>query len=88
MPSINPEIGLKISNLLKTSGKLSEASFNEAKKRFESNGKAPLGILEYLIKDMFQAALPDCDSHSRASLKQHDDYHHHQEVDYMNQFYE
>ena len=51
MPSINPEISLKISNLLKTSGKLSEASFNEAKKRFESNGKAPLGILEYLIKD-------------------------------------
>ena len=51
MPSINPDISLKISNLLKTTGKLSEASLNEAKKKFESNGKAPLGILEYLIND-------------------------------------
>ena len=50
MPSINPDISLKISNLLKTTGKLSEASLNKQKK-FESNGKAPLGILEYLIND-------------------------------------
>ena len=53
MPSINPEISLKISNLLKTSGKLSEANFANAKKKFESNGKAPLGILEYLLNDNF-----------------------------------
>ena len=51
MPSINPEISIKISNLLKTSGKLSEANFNEAKKKYESNGKVPLGVLEYLIND-------------------------------------
>ena len=53
MPSINPEISLKISNLLKTSGKLSEANFANAKKKFESNGKAPLGIIEYLLNDNF-----------------------------------
>ncbi|WP_440675942.1 GspE/PulE family protein [Candidatus Pelagibacter sp. HIMB1593] len=51
MPSINPEISIKISNLLKTSGKLSEANFNEAKKKYDSNGKVPLGVLEYLIDD-------------------------------------
>jgi len=51
MPSINPEISLKISNLLKTSGKLSEANFNDAKKKYDSNGKVPLGVLEYLIND-------------------------------------
>ena len=51
MPSINPEISLKISNLLKSAGKLSEANFNDAKQRYENNGKAPLGILEYLIND-------------------------------------
>ena len=51
MPSINPEISIKISSLLKTSGKLSEANFNDAKKKYESNGKAPLGVLEYLIND-------------------------------------
>ncbi|WP_262589729.1 GspE/PulE family protein [Candidatus Pelagibacter communis] len=51
MPSINPEISIKISNLLKTSGKLSEANFNDAKKKYESNGKVPLGVLEYLIND-------------------------------------
>ena len=44
MPSINPEISIKISNLLKTSGKLSEANFNEAKKKYDSNGKVPLGV--------------------------------------------
>ena len=51
MPSINPEISIKISNLLKTSGKLSEANFNAAKTKYEGNGKAPLGVLEYLLND-------------------------------------
>ena len=51
MPSINPEISLKISNLLKNSGKLSDANFNDAKQKYENNGKAPLGILEYLLND-------------------------------------
>ncbi|MDC0899368.1 ATPase, T2SS/T4P/T4SS family [Candidatus Pelagibacter sp.] len=51
MPSINSEISIKISNLLMTSGKLSEANFNEAKKKYDGNGKAPLGVLEYLIND-------------------------------------
>ena len=51
MTSLNPEISIKISNLLKTTGKLSEANFNNAKKKFEDNGKAPLGVLEYLIND-------------------------------------
>ena len=51
MPSINPEISIKISNLLKTSGKLSEVNFNAAKTKYESNGKAPLGVLEYLLND-------------------------------------
>jgi type IV pilus assembly protein PilB len=51
MPSINPDISLKITTLLKNSGKVSEANLNEAKKKFESNGKAPLGVLEYLIND-------------------------------------
>ena len=51
MPSINSEISLKISNLLKNSGKLSDANFNDAKQKYENNGKAPLGILEYLLND-------------------------------------
>ena len=51
MPTINPEISLKISNLLKTTGKISEPSLNEAKKKFEGNGKSPLGVLEYLLND-------------------------------------
>ena len=51
MTSLNSEISIKISNLLKTTGKLSEANFNNAKKKFEDNGKAPLGVLEYLIND-------------------------------------
>ena len=53
MTSINPEISLKISNLLKVTGKLSESNFNQAKKKFDDNGKAPLGVLEYLINDNF-----------------------------------
>ena len=51
MTSINPEISLKISNLLKVTGKLSETNFNQAKKKFDDNGKTPLGVLEYLIND-------------------------------------
>ena len=51
MPTINPEISLKISNLLKTTGKISEPILNDAKKKFEGNGKSPLGILEYLLND-------------------------------------
>ena len=51
MPTINPEISLKISNLLKTTGKISEPSLNEAKKKFEGNEKSPLGVLEYLLND-------------------------------------
>ena len=51
MASINPEIVLKITTLLKNTGKVSEVNLNEAKKKFESNGKAPLGVLEYLIND-------------------------------------
>ncbi|WP_440909303.1 GspE/PulE family protein [Candidatus Pelagibacter sp.] len=53
MTSLNPEISFKISNLLKTSGKLSEANLNDAKKKYEGNGKAPLGVLEYLLSDKF-----------------------------------
>ena len=51
MPTINPEISLKISNLLKTTGKISEPVLNDAKKKFEGNGKSPLGVLEYLLND-------------------------------------
>ena len=51
MPTINPEISLKISNLLKTTGKISEPILSDAKKKFEGNGKSPLGILEYLLND-------------------------------------
>ena len=51
MPTINPEISLKISNLLKSIGKISEPILNDAKKKFEGNGKSPLGILEYLLND-------------------------------------
>ncbi|WP_440679368.1 GspE/PulE family protein [Candidatus Pelagibacter sp. HIMB1517] len=50
MPSISPEISLKVTNLLKTMGKLSEPMIAEAKKKYDGNGKAPLGILHYLIE--------------------------------------
>jgi type IV pilus assembly protein PilB len=49
MPSISPEISLKVTNLLKTMGKLSDPMIAEAKKKYDGNGKAPLGILHYLI---------------------------------------
>lgn len=51
MPSLNPEISLKISNLLKNMGKLSDASIAEAKKKLESNGEKDLGALDYLLED-------------------------------------
>ena len=51
MPSISPEISLKVTNLLKTMGKLTDPVIAEAKKKYDGNGKAPLGILHYLIED-------------------------------------
>ena len=51
MPSISPEISLKVTNLLKTMGKLSDPAIAEAKKKYDGNGKAPLGVLHYLIED-------------------------------------
>ena len=51
MPSISPEISLKVTNLLKTMGKLSDPAITEAKKKYDGNGKAPLGVLHYLIED-------------------------------------
>jgi len=51
MPSLNPEISLKISSLLKNMGKLSDASITEAKKKLESNGEKDLGALDYLLED-------------------------------------
>ena len=51
MPSISPEISLKVTNLLKTMGKLSDPAIVEAKKKYDGNGKAPLGVLHYLIED-------------------------------------
>ena len=38
-------------------GKVSEQSISEAKKKYEGNGKTPLGILTYLIEDKIVA---DC----------------------------
>ena len=51
MPQINTEISNKIATLLKNTGKLTETNLVEAKKKFENNGKSPLGILEYLLED-------------------------------------
>ena len=45
MPSINSDISLKISNLLKTTGKLSEASLNEAKKNLKAMERLHLVFL-------------------------------------------
>ena len=50
MPSINPEISIKISNLLKTSENYLKLTLTRLKK-YDSNGKVPLGVLEYLIDD-------------------------------------
>ena len=51
MPTISPEISIKIAGLLKSMGKVSEQSISEAKKKFEGNGKTSLGILTYLLED-------------------------------------
>ena len=51
MPTISPEISVKIAGLLKSMGKVSEQSISEAKKKYEGNGKTPLGILTYLLED-------------------------------------
>ena len=51
MPSISPEISLKVTNLLKTMGKLSDPAIAEAKKKDDGKGKAPLGVLHYMIED-------------------------------------
>jgi len=51
MASVAPEISTKISTLLKLTGKVNDKVLLDAKKKFESNGKSPLGVLDYLIKD-------------------------------------
>jgi type IV pilus assembly protein PilB len=51
MPTISPEISIKIAGLLKSMGKVSDESISEAKKKYEGNGKTPLGILTYLLED-------------------------------------
>jgi type IV pilus assembly protein PilB len=51
MPSISSEISLKISSLLKSMGKVTEDTLNEAKKKHDGNGEVPLGILHYLLED-------------------------------------
>jgi len=42
MPSISPEISLKVTNLLKTMGKLSDPAIAEAKKNMMEMAKPPL----------------------------------------------
>jgi len=51
MPTISPEISVKITGLLKSMGKVSEQSISEATKKSDGNGKTPLGILTYLLED-------------------------------------
>jgi type IV pilus assembly protein PilB len=51
MPSITPELSLKLSNLLKSMGKLSDISIAQAQKKYDGNGKVPLGVLHYLLLD-------------------------------------
>ena len=51
MPSISSEISVKISTLLKSMGKISDGALADAKKRYESNGETPLGLLDYLIEE-------------------------------------
>lgn len=50
MPTLSPEISTKISNFLKGMGKVNDQNIADAQKAFESNGKAPLGIIQYLLK--------------------------------------
>lgn len=51
MATLAPEISSKISNLLKMTGKVNDQVLADAKKKFESNGKQPLGMLHYLVHD-------------------------------------
>jgi type IV pilus assembly protein PilB len=55
MPTISPEISNKITGLLKSMGKVSEQSISDAQKKYDGNGKTPLGILTYLIEDKIVA---------------------------------
>jgi type IV pilus assembly protein PilB len=50
MPTLSPEISVKISNFLKGMGKVNDQNIADAQKAFESNGKAPLGVIQYLLK--------------------------------------
>ena len=50
MPTLSPETSVKLSNFLKNMGKLNEQNIAEAQKEFSSNGKTPLGIIDYLLK--------------------------------------
>ena len=50
MPTLSPEISTKISNFLKGMGKVNDQNIADAQKAFESNGKAPLGVIQYLLK--------------------------------------
>ena len=51
MPSISSDISVKISTLLKSMGKISDGALADAKKKYESNGETPLGLLDYLIEE-------------------------------------
>ena len=51
MAQIAPEISTKISSLLKMTGKVNDQILAEANKKFKSNGKKPLGVLDYLLDD-------------------------------------
>lgn len=51
MPTISADISLKVANLLKISGKITEEGIATAKKKYEGNGQVPLGILHYLLED-------------------------------------
>jgi len=50
MPTLSPETSVKLSNFLKNMGKLNEQNIADAQKEFSSNGKTPLGIIDYLLK--------------------------------------
>ena len=51
MAHLTPEISTKISSLLKMTGKVNDQILAEAKKKYDGNGKTPLGILNYLVED-------------------------------------
>jgi type IV pilus assembly protein PilB len=49
MPSISPETSVKISSFLKNMGKINDQILAEAQKEFGSNGKTPLGMIDYFL---------------------------------------